>query len=94
MLSFFTITVKEKDMGAYPRKNLDHFSRTFCTVLMWLEPAYHSLYGAEACFIWEADEETGRLVLLGDPEYCQQFQHEAGKIIEACPEPFEQWRTI
>jgi hypothetical protein len=81
-------------MGAYVKKNRDHFDKTFCLVIQWLEPAYQGLYGgAESVFIWEADEDTGRLVLMGDPEVCQQFQHEAGEIIAACPDPEHEWRT-
>jgi hypothetical protein len=81
-------------MVAYIRKDLDHFAKTFCTVIQWLEPAYHALYGTEACFIFEADENTGRLVLMGDPEMCQQFQHEAGEIIAHCPDPEDEWRKM
>lgn len=81
-------------MVARVKENRDHFDKTFCLTIAWMEAAYHGLYGAENVFIWEADEDTGRLVLMGSPELCQQFQHEAGLIIQALPDPEDEWRKL
>lgn len=79
-------------IGSKPVK-VDHFAKTFCLVLGWLEVAYESLYD-KGIWIWEADEATGRLVLIGDPELAQQFQHEAGLIIAGTPDPKQEWRKF
>jgi len=74
-------------------KQTDHFGKTFCLVIGWLEAAYENIYD-DCIWVWEADEDTGRLVLLGDTELCQQFQKEAGLIIAATPDPKQAWRNI
>ena len=80
-------------MGAKVPKS-DHFGKTFCLVLGWLEVAYSAIYPNSPVWIWEADETTGRLVLLGSPDLCEQFQTEATAIIGACPDPADDWRKI
>jgi hypothetical protein len=79
-------------MGAKLAKS-DHFGTIFCLVIGWLEEAYKGIYG-EKVYVWEADEETGRLVLVGDSNLAQQFQHEAGLIIAATPDPANEWRKV
>ncbi len=76
-------------MSATVPKNRSHFDRTFCLVIGWMEVAYEG----KDVWIWEADEDTGRLVLVGEPLDCQKFQSEAGQIIAATPDPGEDWRN-
>jgi hypothetical protein len=77
-------------MGA-TNATVDHFANVFCLVIPWLLEAYENIYDQPILLV-EADEDTGRIVLLGNPELCQQFQHEAGMIIGSTPDPKNEWR--
>ena len=74
-------------MAAYLDEK-DHFSKTFCLVVSWMEATQGEV------FIVEADDETGRLALFGLPEDCQEFQSECQEIIVNTPDPDEQWRMF
>lgn len=78
-------------MPAYP-DNQDHFSKTFCHVIGWLEAIQANSEAEDAVWIWEADDKTGKLSLIGDSENCVAFQSAAAMIIQRTPDPDELWR--
>lgn len=77
-------------MYAIEKPNRDYFDKMFCTVISWLEP-YYEHNKEDSVWIWEADEDSGRLVLIGPNDLCQQFHKDCQEIIENNPE-IEVWR--
>ena len=79
-------------MTAYPKpdQERDHFDRLFCVVVSWLETTWPT-QDDNPVYLWEADEETGKLVLIGDSTNCQEFHRRCAEIISNNPE-IETWR--
>lgn len=79
-------------MYAKIKPNRDHFDKIFCLLVGWNE-VIHNIGREEkdSVWVWEADEETGKLILLGKTEDCQEFHKTIGDIIAANPE-IEVWR--
>lgn len=79
-------------MYAIEKPNRDYFDKVFCLVIAWMEQIYHDKEDEDkSVWIWEADEDTGKLVLLGPNDLCQQFHKQCGEIIANNPE-IETWR--
>jgi hypothetical protein len=54
---------------------------------MWLEADYN-----DEVWVMEADEENGRLLLMGDKEKCREFNERAVELTHSIKDPAEQWR--
>lgn len=73
-------------MSAKLREITAHQS-AFCLSIMWLEAAYN-----DEVWVMEADEENGRLLLVGDTELCKEFQGKVMELTASISDPAEQWR--
>jgi hypothetical protein len=70
----------------------NHFSKTFCLVLGWLEVTQQNTSEDDAVWIWEADDVNGRLVLLGPQDKCNAFQQVCEELVLSTPDPDSLWR--
>jgi hypothetical protein len=68
-------------------REISVWENAFCISIAWLEVVY-----GEDVWVMEADEEIGRLVLIGDRDKCEEFNKQAGAMTESVSDPDEQWR--
>jgi hypothetical protein len=79
-------------MYAKEKPDRDHFDKLFCMLLGWMEVVENNnKEEKDSVWIWEADEDTGKLVLLGKNSDCQAFHKKLGDMIADNPE-IEIWR--
>jgi hypothetical protein len=73
-------------MGAHPR-TISCTEQAFCLAIMWLEHEF-----SDQVWAIEADEESGRLLLVGDTDLCSQFNARAVELTHSVVDPAEAWR--
>ena len=68
-------------------KEVTAHQNAFCLSIMWLESVYD-----DEVWVIEADEESGRLLLVGDTELCKKFQGKCMEMTASIMDPADQWR--